>query len=469
MYSGASPILGNGTASADDIDRWFAAKGPAYASYAPDNAYKAAPAIGASIVGQASAWGVNSDLAAAQMLLESAAFQSAICRDFNNPSGYGATNDDPYGKATHFDTPASGIRATIAHLCSYTRGHGVWDQYDPRQSNISIAGWLGVCRVLNDLNGRWAFPGTTYGAGIAALANDLVTFAQQTGGAMAGDDQRFAYRPDDSEYGYPQGQKGRAGFTLELAVLHFTAGTDSLQWLLDNHGSSSHYLTHHDGTPRAQMIPEADAAWTGGSREYNCRGIHLEHEKLSTDPWPDAVVRELARTWAPIATRNNIPAVYLGRDNAQGKRGFIGHRDIPDGSGGWGGSDHHSDPGGPPDGGPVFPWDTFIGYLKAEMVGSVVIPPDPAPSGDALVLPGSSVPIVAGFREFLLTLAAARYPQDTNAAILSMIGLPSAPEFTSATGSVQIFERGVLLWTRGANPPFDIVLKRSDDAIPEAT
>lgn len=374
-YDGKSPITGTGIVTAAAIDAWFAVEGQKEGRYryAPDKRYKPAPAIGNSIVGYAGIMGINSDLAAAQCLKESAAWQSAIARDKRNPAGLGAENSDStgtaYDKAITFLTPDMGIRAQIAHLADYAIGKGSWTQYDPRASAMPASSF-GIAKSLNGLDGRWATPGIGYGADVAHLANDLVTFAQ-TGETMAGDDPRFQWTPDTDEFGYPQGTHGRNGQPIELLILHITAGTDSQAWLLGRHGSSTHYLTNKDGTPRAQHVAEADAAWTPGSSDYALRSINVEVEMLKTSDWTDAIMREVARTVAPIMQRHGIPAVYLGRDAGPGKKGMIGHRDVPDPNkpGQWGGSSNHDDPGA------NFDWRTFAGYVAAEMAGGVM-PPD---------------------------------------------------------------------------------------------
>lgn len=187
-YDGQSPITGTGIATAAAIDAWFAVEGQKEGRYryAPDKRYKPAPAIGQSIVGYAGIMRINSDLAAAQCLKESAAWQSAIARDKRNPAGLGAENSDAtgtaYDKAITFLTPDMGIRAQIAHLADYAIGKGDWTQYDPRASNMPAA-WFGIAKTLNGLDGRWADPGVGYGADVAALANQLVAFAQ-TGGSV---------------------------------------------------------------------------------------------------------------------------------------------------------------------------------------------------------------------------------------------------------------------------------------------
>jgi hypothetical protein len=173
-------------------------------------------------------------------------------------------------------------------------------------------------------------------------------------------------------------------------------------------------------------------------------------------------MREVAATIAPIMQRNGIPAVYLGRDNGSGKRGMIGHRDVPDGSGGWGGSSHHDDPGA------NFDWHKFTTFLS-EARANAPAPPPPPTTDSPLLLPGSAVPVVLGFKGYLLGLGQQRFPQDVNAAILSIVGLPQAPEYLGKDGNVyQVFERTILQFNPKNAPPFDVVMMRREDSAPEA-
>ncbi|MCZ7598351.1 MAG: N-acetylmuramoyl-L-alanine amidase [Gammaproteobacteria bacterium] len=177
MYSSDSPILGVGTVSAEAIDAWLRAIGPTYVDYAPDKTYRPAPPVGQDIIGICRHWGINWDLMAAQIVKESAAWQSAISRDKNNPSGLGAVNDNAYDGAVTFESPALGIRATAAHLMTYATGDGDWAASDPRYDAVKAKGWLGVAKTWGDLDGKWAWPGDGYGRGVAELANQLIDYA----------------------------------------------------------------------------------------------------------------------------------------------------------------------------------------------------------------------------------------------------------------------------------------------------
>lgn len=175
------------------------------------------------------------------------------------------------------------------------------------------------------------------------------------------DDPEIAFVPDRSgEYGYGKGGWGRNGQEVDLLILHITAGVDSLGWLNGPNGNSAHYLTWPDGTPRAQLLPERDAAWAAGNREYNLRGINVEHEKLRlTDPWTEGEYRNLARLVARIVRRN--PGILPDREHV------IGHNEVPDPvhPERFGGAGNHADPG------PGFDWPRFMSLLHEELAGEV--------------------------------------------------------------------------------------------------
>ena len=182
------------------------------------------------------------------------------------------------------------------------------------------------------------------------------------------DDPEIEFVPDRSgEYGYGKGSWGRNSREVDLLILHITAGVDSLGWLNGPNGNSAHYLTWPDGSPRAQLLPERDAAWTAGNREYNERGINVEHEKLRlTDAWSDEEYRRLARLAARIIRRN--PGIKPDRAHV------IGHNEVPDPvhPGRYGGAGNHADPG------PMFEWPRFMALLHEELnSGASAAPNDP--------------------------------------------------------------------------------------------
>ncbi len=231
-YSGNSPIIGTGQATAAQIDRFFEVKGRQLAPrYAPNRSYEPAPVgLGRMIIDTARHWPdqtVNHDLLASQIVKEAAAWQSEYSRHRNNPSGLGAVNNNP-DNAIWFDTPEHGIRATVAHLLSYAVGHGPWTDFDPRFEAMPESS-LGVAQTISGLDGRWAFPGQGYGQGIATLANQLLETEAE------GDDVPNSIIQADNIYGVPfrvsiipEGNPNRTNDVsgeVRPPVIHETANT----------------------------------------------------------------------------------------------------------------------------------------------------------------------------------------------------------------------------------------------------
>lgn len=252
---------------------------------------------------------------------------------------------------------------------------------------------------------------------------------------MAGDDSRFAWRPDTQEFGYPTKTHGRNGKQIDYLIIHVTEGTDSAAWLRAEHGSSTHYLTNRDATPREQHVAEADAAWTPGNQDYAERSINIEFERFTKDAWTRGEINDAIATVAPIVKRHGIPAVYLARDSA-GKRGIIGHQDVPDGKGGWGGSSHHGDPG------PKFPWDTFIAGLKVALGEGGNRPP--APGAD----PVTGKYIHEAFAPFYATHGG-----------VDIFGRPVSGAFNEDARLTQYFERSVMQHFPENKEPYVVQLR----------
>lgn len=447
-------IVSEGQSSAEQITQYFrnnAMGGLAYINQRrddqdlpplelnpiPDN-------IGEIIIQTCQTWpdyGVNHDCVATQGGKESAFLQSEIARDKHNPSGLGASNNAPYENAIDCADWKEGFTLTVAHLLSYAVGEGPWTEIDPRWKYMKPGGnaqrWI-------DLNGKWAYPGNGYGQNIidrvnTGLFKTEVEMADGQEKYTHGDDSAYAWRPElAKEFGYPQGRFGRNGKPIDYLIVHITEGTDSSNWLRTGHGSSTHYLTNRNASPREQHVREADAAWTAGYRDYNERGINVEFERFIGDSWTDEEYRNAADATLSILKRHNIPLAYLGRNSA-GKRGIIGHMDVPDGQGGWGGTDHHTDPG------PKFDFNRYISELqKLE-----------APDADALVLNG--FPIILGFRDHFLEVGGVIFPEDPIRGGIALFGLPLDRERQTSFGSSQRFERYVMEYHRDNAPPFDII------------
>jgi hypothetical protein len=432
IYTGESPIESQGEATAGMIDALFRE----VAAERNQRVTTPPPGLGQAFIDGCRRYSrnVNHDHAASQSAHETAGWTS-FWASRNNPAGIGVTGQTGVGLT--FETVEDGIQAQVAHLLSYAAGVGEWTQDDPRASAMPRE-WFGSARTLHGLNGKWAVPGPVYGESIAMLSNRLLTM--EGGGMPESQVPGFEWIPEKAgEFGYPAGTHGRNGQAIDRLIMHCTIGTDSLAWLVGEHGNSVHFLDHRDGRPRAQMVLLADAAWGAGNREYNLRGVNYEHEcsyAEMVDPayWTHSILERMALNAANIIRA--CPGIKPDRVHV------IGHGQVP--------NQDHTDPG------PVFPWDRFMGLILRELEVKPASPPA------ELLLPGNpfgEIPIVLGFKAYVENLARARFPADMNAGILSIFGYPVAAEARRTEGgTMQTFERCTLLWTPNTTPPWDIVL-----------
>lgn len=440
-YSGTTPIVGIGSSvSAAAIDAWMANMGQQLAAgYAPDGQYQPPPAgLGQSIIDWARAWPgqlVGHDLMAAQCAKESAGWQSYWARDHNNPAGLGVTGVPGAGET--FDTPSDGFRCQAAHLLSYAAGHGDWVASDCRAYAMAESAF-GSAPRWQDLNGKWATPGTNYGQDIARLANELVAFAGDM--PMAAQIPGFLWEPADQNHYSP----GRTALIVGGAQ-HYTAGSNSLAWLTRTSQPpvSATFLVRHDATLDNrgwQLVPIEDTAWT--TAYANPYTVSIEYEHQSGQAIPDSAYETLAQTWVDVTHYVEQHGLGDFSQGVQGHKTWVGNPSL------------------------VCPDGIDIGRIQrryAELLG--------ATSSDALILPGNpygAVPVVLGFRAWVETMGRARNPGDLNAGILAVTGYPMRAEYGGDDGhSYQPFERVTLQYTAGVAPPWDIVpLLRADDAPP---
>lgn len=128
--------------------------------------------------------------------------------------------------------------------------------------------------------------------------------------------------------------------------------------------ASTHYGVDSDEV--VQYVDDANIAW--GAEGANQNGIHIEHAgyaRQTPSDWNDAysmaMLERSAELAANKARKYNIPIRKLSwQEMKAGERGFVGHVDVnrmrrngnllPD---------DHWDPG------PNFPWDYYLGRVKA--------------------------------------------------------------------------------------------------------
>jgi hypothetical protein len=125
--------------------------------------------------------GVRGDTAFCQSILETGWFQygGQVLPEQNNYGGIGAVNNSGVGAGAWFNSPQIGVRAQIQHLKAYASTEPL------KQTNASPRFHLvtrGIAPFWEDLNGRWAVPGTTYGQTILRVYETALEFAIRTAG-----------------------------------------------------------------------------------------------------------------------------------------------------------------------------------------------------------------------------------------------------------------------------------------------
>lgn len=119
--------------------------------------------------------GLRGDIAFCQACHETGFFKygGQVLPEQNNYCGLGATNmvsGKPVPRGATFATPQIGVRAHIHHLRGYNSKEPLKTPcQSPRYSVLKSVGYLGIAKYWEDLNGRWAVPGPTYGQSIYAL------------------------------------------------------------------------------------------------------------------------------------------------------------------------------------------------------------------------------------------------------------------------------------------------------------
>jgi hypothetical protein len=105
-------------------------------------------------------------------------FNSRRFRENANPAGLGATNDGAEG--ARFATIEAGVAAQYAHLLCYAAKPDALppELYQlsltsPRRAALQGAFGLGAAPTWQALNGKWAYPGPTYGQDILRIAEEI--------------------------------------------------------------------------------------------------------------------------------------------------------------------------------------------------------------------------------------------------------------------------------------------------------
>ena len=123
--------------------------------------------------------GVRGDIAFCQSLHETGWFRygGLVLPEQNNYAGIGATNNSDVGKGAWFRSPQIGVRGQIHHLKVYASTEPLINNNESPRFHLVTRG---VAPCWEDLNGRWAVPGTGYGQSILKLYDAALEFAAKT-------------------------------------------------------------------------------------------------------------------------------------------------------------------------------------------------------------------------------------------------------------------------------------------------
>ena len=114
--------------------------------------------------------GIRPDVAFAQALKETGFFRygGTVTADQNNYCGLGTTS--AVIKGAYFPSSQLGVRAHIQHLLAYASTRQPLEPVvDPRYDLVRSVYGTSTLTRWEDLNGRWAVPGTTYGQSILSM------------------------------------------------------------------------------------------------------------------------------------------------------------------------------------------------------------------------------------------------------------------------------------------------------------
>lgn len=169
-----SNIMGTTKASVEQMVKYYNASGRSYpsATYASKGA-STIEQFCQFVVEEANAEGVRAEVLFCQAMKETGwlRFGGDVKVGQCNFGGLGATGGG-VGGAT-FPDVRTGLRAQVQHLKAYASTSALNNScVDPRFNLIT----RGVAPKLEDLNGRWAVPGTTYGQDILGMITTLLRY-----------------------------------------------------------------------------------------------------------------------------------------------------------------------------------------------------------------------------------------------------------------------------------------------------
>jgi hypothetical protein len=399
--------------------------------------------------------------------LASLAAQEVISQGFSQYyDAITPTGVDPLWVLAVFDHESScgknGI-ATITHSWGNMRNPPVGVPYhtyiDPRKgSYLSFANWLDGCLATANHAASDLYAGLTIAQAIhkwapagdnndpEAYTNGVVAFMNRWGDLFGTGGNTMPTLPPQADIGFPVRWHAAADVgpdrpmsAIHWFIVHDTEGRPAgdEQVLTDPAApvESAHGLILPDGT-LVCMVPLNSTAWTPGNDAVAKASVNVELSGFATEPFTDQQYASLAAyfRWC-VSQGMDVPAEYVGRDE---RPGIIGHQDVGDGAGGWGGSAHHTDPG------PLFDWNRLVGEIGGK--------PAAPPAGPDFFQPDNpygQIPVKVPFWNRWNALS------DLGLA-LPMMGYAKEAERIVNGRRMQRFERG---WygTQDAPNPWDIV------------
>lgn len=164
-------IMGRSMTTVEKMVADFEAQGKAYPGIYATKGAETIEDWCRILLEEATAEGVRAEVIYAQSMHETAYLQfgNQVSAEQCNFGGLGATNDGAAGAT--FPDVRVGLRAQIQHLKAYASTESLeQDSVDERFDLVS----RGSAPLVNDLGGKWAVPGTTYGPALMAIVNRVL-------------------------------------------------------------------------------------------------------------------------------------------------------------------------------------------------------------------------------------------------------------------------------------------------------
>jgi hypothetical protein len=184
-----NPILGGPRLSPAEIAAWYkdaktqrdATTTKSGGTVTPYRASVSVDQLAQIFVDEGFRYGVRGDLAFAQSVLETGYFEfpdkGQVRATDNNFAGIGACNSCTGGYK--WPDARTGVRAQVQHLRNYADPKSLAAALPdaPILPNYDTFIYKGKAPNWEDLDGKWAVPGTTYGQGIVSIFAKMLTYA----------------------------------------------------------------------------------------------------------------------------------------------------------------------------------------------------------------------------------------------------------------------------------------------------